>query len=117
MARQRRARSVQETLGSVVLGTEIVVLFLGALVVWGLGALPAGLAFGGGGALILLAIVAVGTLRSRVGIVLGWLVQVALILSGVLLTELYIVGVLFAAMWAYCIIVGGRIDRRNAAAE
>jgi hypothetical protein len=117
VARQRRTRGVQETLGSVVLGTEIVVLFLGALVLWGLRALPPGIAFGGGGALIVLAILAVGTLRSRLGLVLGWLVQIAVLASGLLLTELYIVGALFAAMWAYCIIVGGRIDRRNAAAE
>jgi Protein of unknown function (DUF4233) len=117
VARVRRTRGVRETLGSVVLGVEIVVVFLGALALWGLGALPPGLAFGGGGALIVLALVAAGTLRSVVGLILGSLVQVALIASGLMLTELYIVGVLFAAMWAYCIIVGGRIDRRNAGAE
>jgi hypothetical protein len=108
---------VQETLGSVVLGVEIVVVFLGSLVVWGLGTLPPALAFGGGGALIVLAIVAAGTLRSPIGVVLGCVVQALLVAGGLLMPELYIVGALFAAMWTYCMIVGGRIDRRNAAAE
>ena len=119
-ARERRPkppRGLQETLGTIVLGLEIVVLFLGALVVWGLGVAPPGLAFGGGGALIAVAIVAIGTLRSAVGVVLGWIVQAAIVASGLLIPELYLVGALFVALWAYCMIVGGRIDRRNAAAE
>jgi hypothetical protein len=117
VARPRRARGVRETLGSIVLGVEILVVFLGTLVVWGLGALPPALAFGAGGAVILLAIVAAGTLRSPFGVVLGWIVQALLVASGLLMPELYLVGALFAAMWVYCMIVGGRIDRRNAAAE
>jgi hypothetical protein len=117
VARQRRTRGVQETLGAVVLGTEIVVVFLGSLAAWGLGALPAGLALGAGGVLIVLAILAIGTLRKPIGIVLGTIVQVVLVASGLILAELYIVGLIFLGLWAYCMIVGGRIDRRNAGAE
>ncbi len=120
MARQRPPRpprGLRETLGTIVLGLEIIVVFLGALVMWGLGIVPAGVAFGGGAALVVLAIAAIGTLRSTVGVVLGWIVQVAIVASGLLMPELYLVGALFVALWAYCMIVGGRIDRRNAAAE
>ncbi|BDZ46563.1 DUF4233 domain-containing protein [Naasia aerilata] len=115
MARERRARGVQETLGAIVLVTEIIVVFLAALVINGLGALPPALALGGGGALILLMIVAAGTLRWPIGVVLGWLVQATVVAGGLLVPDLFLVGGLFVAIWAYCMIMGGRIDRRNAA--
>ena len=117
MARVRRARGLRETLGTIVLGLEIVVVFLAALAVFGLGAVPPALALGGGVAVIVLAVAAIGALKGKVGVVLGWIVQVALVAGGLLVPELYLVGALFVALWAYCMIVGGRIDRRNAAAE
>jgi hypothetical protein len=115
VARVRRARGVQESLGSIVLGIEIVVVFLAALVVNGLGALPPALALGGGAALVALMIAAIGTLRWPIGVVLGWLVQAIVVAGGLLVPDLFLVGALFVAMWAYCMIMGGRIDRRNAA--
>ena len=115
MARARRTRGVQESLGSIVLGVEIIVVFLAALVVNGLGALPPAVALGGGGTLILVMIIAMGTLRWPIGVVLGWLVQATVVAGGLLVPDLYLVGALFVAIWAYCMIMGGRIDRRNAA--
>ena len=117
MARARRARGVRESLGTIVLGLEIVVVFLGVLAAWGLGALSPALALGGGLLVVALAVVAIGTLRTMLGVVLGSIVQAILLAGGLLLPELYLVGALFVALWAYCMIVGGRIDRRNAAAE
>ena len=117
MARARRVRGLRETLGTIVLGLEIIVVFLGALAVFGLGVVSPPLALGGGAVVIVLAIAAIGTLKGTLGVVLGWIVQAALVASGVLVPELYLVGALFVALWAYCMIVGGRIDRRNAAAE
>lgn len=115
MARPRRARGVRESIGSIVLGFELVVVFLAALVIFGLGALPPVVALGGGGALIVVMAVAIRTLASTVGVVLGWIVQAALIASGFLVPEIFLVGILFVAIWAYCMIVGGRIDRQKAA--
>jgi hypothetical protein len=117
VARSRPPRGLRETLGTIVLGLEIVVVFLGALAAWGLGALSPALALGGGLVVLVLAVVAIGTLRTIVGVALGWIVQAILVAGGLLLPELYLVGALFVALWAYCMIVGGRIDRRNAAAE
>ncbi len=117
MPRARRTRGIREMLGTIVLGLEIVVVFLGALVSWGLGVLPPGIALGAGLALVVLAIAAIRTLRGMLGVVLGSIVQAALLAGGLLIPELYIVGALFAALWVYCMIVGGRIDRRNAAVE
>ncbi|MCU1436987.1 MAG: rane protein [Naasia sp.] len=114
MARPRRPRRVQESLGSIVLVLEIVVVFLAALVAWGLGALSAPVAIGGGAALVLLMVVAIRTLASSVGVVLGWIAQAVLVAGGLLIPELFIVGLLFVGMWTYCMIMGARIDRRQA---
>ncbi len=116
-ARPRRERTVRELLGSIVLGFELIVVFLGALVLFGLGSLPAGVALGGGAALVVLMIVAIGTLRSPVGIVLGWFVQLVVVAAGFLVPAFFIVGAIFTAMWAYCMIAGARIDRNKKAAN
>ena len=114
IGRPRRPRSLTASLASIVLATEFLVVVLAALVVFGLRALPAPLALGGGGALLLVIAVAAATARSRVGIVLGWLVQVVLVAAVVIQPAVGVVGVVFAALWVYCMIVGGRIDRRAA---
>ncbi|MFP3465170.1 DUF4233 domain-containing protein [Leifsonia sp. SIMBA_070] len=114
--RPRRQRSLRELLGSIVLGFELLVVFLGALVLFGLHSLPAWVALGGGAALIVLMIVAIGLLRNTVGVVLGWIVQAILIAAGILVPAFFIVGAIFTAMWAYCMITAARIDRNNRAA-
>ncbi|GAB3805429.1 hypothetical protein GCM10028798_27250 [Humibacter antri] len=113
--RPRRERSAQESLGSIVLGFELVVVFLGALVVFGLHTVPSAQALGGGAVFIVLMIVAILLLRFRVGYWLGWLIQFGVIASGFLVGMLFIVGVIFTAIWAYAMIAGARLDRRNAA--
>jgi len=114
--RPRRQRSLREMLGSIVLGFELLVVFLGALVLFGLHSLPAWLALGGGAALIVLMILAIGLLRTTAGVVLGWLVQLILVAAGLLVPAFFIVGAIFTAMWAYCMIAAARIDRNNQAA-
>ncbi|MFJ8893589.1 DUF4233 domain-containing protein [Leifsonia sp. NPDC102414] len=115
--RPRRERTVREMLGSIVLGFELLVVFLGALVLFGLGSLPAAVALGGGAVVVVLMIVAMGTLRSPVGIVLGWFVQLVVVAAGFLVPAFFIVGAIFTAMWAYCMIAGARIDRNKKAAN
>ncbi|NNC10825.1 DUF4233 domain-containing protein [Planctomonas sp. JC2975] len=112
--RQRRARGAQESLGAIVLGFELVVVFLGSLVVFGLHALPPAAALGGGAVLIVLMIVAIPLLRFRVGYWLGWFVQLVVVAAGFLVGMLFIVGAIFTAIWAYAMIAGARLDRRNA---
>jgi hypothetical protein len=116
-ARSRRVRTVRESLASIVLGFELIVVFLGALVLFGLKALPAPVALGGGAAAVVLMIVALGLLRYPVGFWLGWFIQLVVIAAGFLVPAFFIVGVIFTGMWAYCMIVGARIDRNNQAAR
>ncbi|NUU06630.1 DUF4233 domain-containing protein [Leifsonia sp. C5G2] len=115
--RPRRQRSLRESLGSIVLGFELLVVFLGALVLFGLHSLPAAVALGGGAALIVLMVVAIALLRNTIGVVLGWIVQLVLVAAGLLVPAFFIVGAIFTAMWAYCMIAAARIDRNNQAAR
>ena len=115
--REGRRRSTVESLGSIVLSFEVIIVFLATLVTFGLGRLPAGVAFGAGGALLLLMIVTVPLLRRPWGRFVGWAAQILFIAGGFLVGEIFFVGALFVAIWAYCMIVGGRLDRARRAAD
>lgn len=114
--RARQPRSVTQSLASIVLGFELIVVFLAALVNFGLP--TAGLvSFGQVGALVsggivcLLIVVTLGLLRYPFALWLGWAVQLLLLLAGFLNPVMFFVGALFAAMWTYAMISGARIDR------
>ncbi|MEU1970548.1 DUF4233 domain-containing protein [Microbacterium sp. NPDC019599] len=116
--RPRRSRGAAESLGSIVLVFESIVVFLGGLTVFGLKALPAGIepwwGVVAGTVLAALMLLTAGVLRYRWGIWLGWALQVLLLLGGFLLPALWIVGMIFGGMWAYATIKGASLDRRNA---
>jgi Protein of unknown function (DUF4233) len=116
-------RSVRRSLGSIVLGFEIIVVFLAALVIWGLAPTEDG-AFGfppwvplvAGGVVILGLIATIGLLRYRWGFLFGWALQVLILATGFLNPAMFFVGLLFGALWWYCMVVGARIDRDRTAA-
>lgn len=105
------------SLASIVLATQFVVVILAALVLFGLRVVPVGVALGGGAALLVVIAIAAAAANRPLGIVLGWFVQVVMIAAGLLEPTVGIVGLIFLAIWVYCMIVGGRIDRREAAAR
>jgi len=113
--RQRRRRSAAESLLSIALGLEAALMFFVSLAVFRFDVLPAAVALGGGAAVILLLLVVGRFLRFRVGVWLGWALQVGLIATGFLLPLMFFIGAGFAAIWTYCYITGTRLDRRNAA--
>jgi hypothetical protein len=115
-------RSVRRTLASIVLAFEVVVVFLAALVIWGLSreegdilGLPEWAPLAGGGLVILALIVTIASLRREWAYRLGWALQAVIFASGLLNPAMFVVGALFGGMWAYCMVVGGRIDRDRAA--
>jgi hypothetical protein len=115
-------RSVRRTLASIVLAFEVVVVFLAALVIWGLAregggalGLPEWVPLVGGGVVILGLVLTMGLLRHEWAYGLGWALQAVIFASGVLNPAMFVVGALFGGMWAYCMIAGGRIDRDRAA--
>ncbi len=73
-------------------------------------ALPAAL-LGSGSAL--LALVSAGLLRKPVGYPVGWLAQVAGVLLGFLTPAMFVVGVMFAALWTVSFVLGKRLDART----
>ncbi|CAD5996305.1 conserved membrane protein of unknown function [Agreia sp. COWG] len=114
--RPARVTSVRRSLGSIVLGFESVIMFLAALVAFGLKALPPIQALGGGAVLCVALVACAGLLRYRWGYILGWVLQAAIIATAFLVPVMWIVGILFVALWTYCMVVGARIDREKAAA-
>jgi len=111
--RPRRQRSVTELVASIVLGFETVVVFLAALVIFGLKALPPAPALIGGAVFCLALFAAIGLLHTRAGIILGWVLQAAIVATGIFVPAMFVVGILFVAIWVYAMYAGGRIDRRN----
>ncbi len=110
----RRARGAAESLLSITLVLEAILVFFVALVVFGLKVLPPALAFGGGAALLVLLLVDSLLVRWPIGLWLGWLLQATLLAIGILVPLMYFIGAIFLAMWIYCFITGRRLDRRNA---
>ena len=101
-------------MGAVVLGTQSVIVFFGALVAWGLaraegtGAPTAYLLVGS--LLAVLCIVAAGLMRSPIGVTLGWLIQLACFASALIVPMMAFVGIIFGALWVICLVQGHKID-------
>jgi Protein of unknown function (DUF4233) len=73
----------------------------------------AGLAVGLG--LMAAAILIAGLLRYRWALWAGHLLQVASIGLGFVIPAMFLLGVVFAALWATAVVLGQRIDREKAA--
>lgn len=114
-SRPRRQRSLTESLLSIVLGLEAVLVFFIALTVYGLHALPPLEAFVGGAILVLILALATRIVRYSWGVWVGWVLQAVLLATGILLPALYIAAALFIAMWIFCFVRARTIDRANAA--
>lgn len=114
----RRPRGAAESLATIVLGFESIVVFLGGLVVYGLKALPASIApwwgIVAGAVVALLMILATRVVRYRWGIVLGWALQAIVLLGAFLVPALAVVALIFGGMYGYATIKGAALDRRNA---
>lgn len=110
--KKRAALSTRATLAAIVLGFEIVIIFLASLTFFGLRVFqPAEVGLLIGGVLILATIIALAFLRRPVGILLGWLVQCLLAASAFFLPAMLIVALFFGGCYSFAIIKGGQIDR------
>jgi hypothetical protein len=63
-----------------------------------------------GGALTLALILAVGLLRRSFGLQIGWCLQICLIAYGLVVSAMYFLGILFAALWWCAIYFGQKGD-------
>ncbi|MFK5633104.1 DUF4233 domain-containing protein [Ornithinimicrobium sp. LYQ103] len=108
-------------LGATTLTAQALVVLLGTLVAWRLGATsgdPGSTAYlWVGGALALLCLVAAGALRGRAGVALGWLCQLLTLASALVLPAMVVVAVIFGLLWWLCLSQGRRMDALTAERE
>jgi hypothetical protein len=110
-------------LAATVLLLEAFAVFFGTLVAAALlppqGRWSTAQVWAAGGALAVVCLLVSGLVRRPAGIALGWLVQGLLVASGVFVPAMFAVGVVFAALWAWLVAIGRRIDadRRRWAAQ
>lgn len=113
-AARRRDRATRGTLAAALCLEAITVLFVPRTV--------ARVGDGGltGARLTIVVVIAValfltaGLVKRRAGLVLGSVLQVAVIATGVMVGAMYFLGVLFAAVWAYVLWVRNEINRAAA---
>jgi hypothetical protein len=107
----RRPGSARQMFAMTVLVSEIFVVLFATLVAHGLEVADRGLVWAVGGAAMVACAVAAGLLRrGRAGYVLGTVVQVLLVLSGLAVPTMFIIGGIFAVLWIVSMRVGGRVD-------
>jgi hypothetical protein len=70
-----------------------------------------------GGGLGVACLVVAGLVRRRIGIVLGTLLQVAVVATGFWLPAMFFMGAVFAGLWLWMVSIGARIDRETAVRE
>lgn len=114
---RRGSRSVKQSLASIVLAFEIIVVFLAALVAFGLKVQPGIVSLVAGGAICLALVATLALLRFDWSYVLGSVLQGVIVATGIFVPVMWVIGLAFTGMWIYCMVVGGRIDRQKAAAE
>ena len=108
-------RSPRRTLAAATVSLEAFVVFFAGLVAKDLSGLPPGAALALFGGLALVCLLTAGLLRWRAGYVLGWLVQGAAVVSGVVLPVMFFLGAVFAILWWVALTQGARIERERAA--
>jgi hypothetical protein len=111
--RVKRQRSLTESLLSIVLTLEAILVFFITLTVYGLHALPPGEAFGGGAVLAVLLILATRIVRYGWGVWVGWVLQALILSTGIVLPALYVAALFFIGMWIFCFVRGRQVDRQN----
>jgi len=110
----RPPRSARRMFAATVLVLEVLVIFFASLVAYGLRlADPASIAVAAGGVAVLV-FLAVGLLRTWIGYVLGSVLQVWVLATGLVVPAMYVLGGLFAVLWVVGLRLGTRIDRERA---
>ncbi|MFB7252333.1 DUF4233 domain-containing protein [Microbacterium sp. NPDC056234] len=117
--RPRAQRTLVQKLAPIVLGFEAIVVFLGGLTIFGLRALPDAIpdwwAIVGGVVMALACIAIAGLIMKPWAITAGWIVQVIVALSAILVPAMLMVVLVFGGMWAYATIMGAKLDARRPA--
>lgn len=117
MGSARAGRSARRQFAATMLVLEACVVLFAALVAFGLRAAEPGTVWLLAGGLALSLLLAAGLLRRPGGYVVGSVLQVAVVAGGLLVPLMFVVGGIFAVLWAVSLRLGARIDRERAERE
>lgn len=109
----RRTRSAKRLFSTSVLILEAFVAFFAALVAFGLRLADPGSIALVAGVVVVSAVIAAGLLRTQAGYLLGWAIQVWLVMSGLIVPGMFVIGGVFAVLWIVGLRLGARIDRER----
>ncbi|MEV4438891.1 DUF4233 domain-containing protein [Streptomyces sp. NPDC049577] len=98
---------------STLIGEFFVIGFAG-LVAMQTSDLSAGTVWAVSGTAMVLSVLLCGVLTRRGGVQLGWLLQLGLIASGMIVPTMYILGVVFAGLWWASVHFGRKVDAAKA---
>ena len=118
-------------LAAVVIGTQGLAVFFGALVARGLaiagvargvggasgGAFPASSLLLAGSLLAVLCLLDAGLLRRPWGVTVGWALQIATLASASVVPLMLLVGLLFGALWVTALVQGHAMDEHTKAVD
>jgi hypothetical protein len=107
-------RAPLRVLAGTTLVLEAFVAFFAGLVAKDLSGVSTGTALAVFWSLSVAFVLAAGALRSRAGYILGTVLQVSLVATGLLVPVMFFLGVLFALLWAVSLHQGARIERERA---
>lgn len=118
MAKARPTRSARDLFAATLLFSEALIVLFAGLVIYGLELLPTPALWWGGAGLALWAVVA-GVLvrRGTAGYVLGSMLQLALVATGLIVPMMFVLGAVFAVLWLVSLRVGGQVDVERVARE
>lgn len=103
-------------LGSAVLAIEAIVVFLGTALAASNGSVSnTGAAWATGLILMTLLIVGLGTLGHRWGVWFGWVLQVLVLATSLVVGwTMLVIGLIFAVLWIFAVRQGRRVDALRA---
>ncbi len=104
-------------LAAVVIGSQGLAVFFGALVARGIAAADRQSSAGSflliGSVLALVCILDAGLMRRPFGVTLGWLLQLATLLCALIVPLMLVVGLLFLALWVTALVQGAGMDEHT----
>jgi hypothetical protein len=99
-----------KVLGSAVLAFEAIVVLLAIPAATFTNSADGRVALAGGLVLAALLLVAIGTLRRPWGVAFGWVLQVLVVASGLVVPAMFIAGGIFALLWFFAVRLGRQVD-------
>jgi len=103
-------RSVQRSLGSMVLAFESFVVFFGTLVAFGLKVADAATVWTFGLIFATVLILTPGYLGRKYSYIFGWLLQVLLLVVSFYVPWMLLISIIFVGFWGWAMIAGATID-------